>query len=216
MLCLLLASFSSLPFWSLAQETPRAETLDAEDRKRILAEIENLQSTLQSLQQRMNEQRDEIRRLSEELGRATSNKDYATREDFKHLAEKIKEVDDKRIADDAKVMNEFARLGKIFSATLKTPAVSTAKAPSDVGTGAPPTRSTSPPVAKQNGETKLPNDNWKEYTIRMGDIPPVIVRGLAAQGVKITQKQLIEANPNVNWSKLHIGQKILIPPPSTP
>jgi len=38
-----------------------------------------------------------------------------------------------------------------------------------------------------------------------------IVNKLSKQGLKMTQKQIIDANPVVNWNKLRVGQKIFIP-----
>jgi LysM repeat protein len=40
------------------------------------------------------------------------------------------------------------------------------------------------------------------------------VAALQKQGLKVTQKQIMDANPGVNWSKLRIGQKIFIPSPA--
>ncbi len=33
------------------------------------------------------------------------------------------------------------------------------------------------------------------------------------QGIKVTTKQIADANPNVNPAKLHVGMKIFIPAP---
>ena len=38
-----------------------------------------------------------------------------------------------------------------------------------------------------------------------------IIAKLRTRNMKITQRQIIEANPDVNWNKLQIGQKIFIP-----
>lgn len=198
MLCALLVGFSSLPSIGRAQETPAdaAARQEAEERyKRMSADIEDLKAALQSYQQRLSEQRDEIRKLSEELARAANNKDLATREDLKHLAEKIKEVDDKRIADNENVMKQFTRLGQTLTAPPKV-------------TPAGPT----PNVIKPAPDSvKLTTEKGLEYVVRSGDNPKVISVTLAKQGVKVTQKQIIEANPTVVWNKLKIGQKIFIP-----
>ena len=216
MICALLASFSSLSPLLIAQESPAAaaERQEAEERyKRLSADIEDLKATNQSYLHRLNEQRDEIRKLNDELVRATANKDFATREDLKHLAEKIREVDEKRIADDARVMAEMGRLAKLLASPLKTTSgVSPPKAISEQGPGAAPGRintSTNKPTADQ----KSGNEKGFEYIVRMDDNPRVIAKALAAQGMKVTQKQIIEANPTVNWTKLHIGQKLFIPAP---
>jgi len=164
------------------------------------ADIEKLKENNQALVQRLNELRDEIRRLSEELARANSNKDkdLATREDLKHLADKIKEVDDKRISDNEKTLAEISRLGKTLSAPPKS-----YSAP-------PPSSSGKPNVEPKTGVT----EKGFEYTIRSGDNPRVIAQALAKQGMKITSQQIIAANPSVDWQKLQIKQKIFIPAPT--
>ncbi len=50
-----------------------------------------------------------------------------------------------------------------------------------------------------------------EYTIQKDDSLSKIVMGLNRQGVKVTSKQIIEANPGVKWNSLQIGKKIFIP-----
>jgi len=196
--CALLLTFTSSSAWLRAQESPTAaaEREEAEARyKRLTADIEDLKVTLQSCQQRLNEQREEIKRLNDELSRANSNKDVITRDDLKHLADKIKEVDEKRVADDEKVMAEFGRLRKDLTAPLK----SSAPAPS---TQSKPSSTT----------VKTGGDKGYEYTIRAGDNPRVIAQALVKQGMKITSKQITDANPAiVDWSKLRVGQKIFIP-----
>jgi len=48
--------------------------------------------------------------------------------------------------------------------------------------------------------------------IRAGDNPRVIAQALVKQGMKISSKQITDANPAiVDWSKLRVGQKIFIP-----
>src|SRR2546422_864681 len=194
MLCVLLVSFTSMASALRAQESPAAaaERQEAEERyKRLTADIEDLKASVQSCQQRLNEQRDEIRKLSEELARASSNKDLATREDFKHLVEKIKEVDEKRLADNEKlwekVREEFARLGKVLAQPPRSAAPSDSKPP------------------------KAAAEKGYEYLIAQGDTVSGIVAKLGKQGLKMTQKQIIDANPGVNWNKLRVGQKIFIP-----
>ena len=198
--CTLLVNFAFLTAALRAQEsaTAAAERQEAEERyKRLSADIEDLKSTLQSCQQRLNEQREEIKRLNEELTRATSNKDVITRDDLKRLADKIREVDDKRIADDEKVMAEFAHLRKdLISAPVKP----------NVPSAAPREEKSSARAQKTGG------DKGYEYTIRAGDNPRVIAQALVKQGMKVTSKQITDANPAVvDWSKLRVGQKIFIP-----
>ena len=203
-LCALLAGFTSAVPQLRAQDTPAtvAERQEAEERyKRMSADIEDLKTANQSYQQRLTELREEIKKLSEELARANSNKDkdLATREDLKHLVDKIKEVDDKRISDNEKILAEIARLGKTLSAPQKVP-----------NSSPPPSSSGKTTVEPKTGVT----EKGFEYTIRAGDNPRVIAQALAKQGMKITSQQIIAANPSVDWQKLQIKQKIFIPAPT--
>ena len=50
-----------------------------------------------------------------------------------------------------------------------------------------------------------------EYKIQSGDNLSKIVPKLKAQGIKVTAEDIQKANPNVVWTKLKIGQSILIP-----
>lgn len=202
-LCALLAGFTSAVPQLRAQDTPAAvaERQEAEERyKRMSADIEDLKTANQSYQQRLVELREEIKKLSEELARANSNrdKDLATREDLKHLADKIKEVDEKRISDNDKTLAEIARLGKTLSAPPKS------------YSPPPPSSTGKPTVEPKTGVT----EKGFEYTIRAGDNPRVIAQALAKQGMKITSKQITDANPSVDWQKLQIKQKIFIPAPT--
>jgi len=221
MLCVLLISFLSLPSRLTAQDNPATADLEA-NYKRLGADVEDLKSSIQSFKQRLTEQSEEIRKLSEELSHAASNKDFATREDFKHLADKIREVDEKRIADNKnlveKVTAEFAHLGNTLKANPpKTTAVPITMGPGDAATSSPgPKTGSSTPQVKPKGDQKPSTENGFEYTIRMDDNPRVIAKALTAKGIKVTQKQIIEANPNVVWTKLKVGQKIFIPAPAAP
>jgi LysM repeat protein len=40
-----------------------------------------------------------------------------------------------------------------------------------------------------------------------------IVEAYRTKGIKVTLKQVLEANPNLNEKKLYVGQKIFIPLP---
>src|SRR5260221_906795 len=169
MLCVLLVSFSSLPSRLTAQDNAAAaaERQEWEEKyKRMSADIEDLKTAIQSYKQRLTEQSEEIRKLSEEVSRAASNKDFATREDFKHLADKIREVDEKRIADNKnlveKVTAEFAQLGRTLAVSQPKPSPSPSAPRPTGGSGAtaPTTRTGSPaPQVKTTADQKNVTEN---------------------------------------------------------
>ncbi len=206
----LLMSLSCCAPILVAQESAvaEAERKQAEERyQRMSADIEDLQKTVQTYQQRLNEQREEIRRLNEEIARLGTHKDVATRDDFKQLADKIREVDERRIAGDKelleKVTAEIKRLAQIVGDSSRIPAPPA---------NPPKTPKGTPPPEDSGKPTKPGVDKGYEYTIRANDNPRVIAQALGKQGVKITAQQIIDANPKIaDWTKLRIGQKIFIP-----
>jgi beta-lactamase regulating signal transducer with metallopeptidase domain len=56
-----------------------------------------------------------------------------------------------------------------------------------------------------------PPKSTNEYVIRAGDTLSRIVSTFREQGSSITQQALREANPDVHWNRLRIGQRIVIP-----
>lgn len=195
-----------------AQETPAAvaERQEAEERyKRMTAKVEDLEAAVQSFQQRFAAMAEEIRSLREELARAKNpGRDAALEETLKAHAKAIEEVDRKRQADNEKVIAEFERLGKRL---LERPAPQPPRT-KDPGT------STSPGTTASTGARNSSSEKGYEYTIRAGDTLSGLVLALGKQNppIKVTQKQLREANPKVNWDRLSIGQKVFIPAPAQP
>jgi LysM repeat protein len=172
---------------------------EAEDRyKRLAATVEDLKETLVAQQKRLAALADEIRGLREEATRASHN--AVSPETIKQLAEKIQEVDRKREADNKLTQETLAKLQKGLTASLASPRTT------------PKTNS----VAKVEASGSVPSgsDRMVEYKIKKNDTLSLIVKDVNEQGEKITQKQVRDANPNVDWDRLQIGQRILIPLPA--
>ena len=197
-------------FFSAFAETAEqaAARQEAEDNyRRMNARVDDLFAAIESMQKRFNAMQDDVRKLSEEVSRATDKaKDPATQENLKQLAKAIEEVDKKRVTDRDKLLDAFAGLEKTIasSSTPKTngnaPKATKPRVQSPKNGGTSPT-----PAAPEKGY---------EYTIQEGDTLNRIAIALNKQGMKLTTKQIIEANPTVNWNRLQIGQKIFIPAPS--
>lgn len=191
--CLLLAALGPLR----AQEslTALAERQQWEERVNTMnARLEKLEESIQLYQQRMNKLNDEIRSVREELARANnSGVNAATQKSLELLANAVKEVDRKRMADNEKVLNALNELQK----GLLNKSNSSRSAPKDT----PPPRAASP--AK---------DGY-EYTVQAGDNASVIASKVKKNGVNITPQQIIDANPGVAWNRLKVGAKIFIPAP---
>jgi septal ring factor EnvC (AmiA/AmiB activator) len=171
---------------AFTQDSPSAlaEREDAQVRyKRLTAKIEDLENTIQAYNQQFQKMEAEIHRLRSEVSKMRDGGS-----DSSAMAE-IRRVDKAREADHDTVMKEFARLRKELLGAVK----------------APKSNSGSPAPVPQATEKGL------EYSIREGDTLAKLVVTLNKQGVKVTQKQIEQANPGVDWNRLQIGRKIFIP-----
>ena len=176
---------------AFTQDSPSAlaEREDAQIRyKRLTAKIEDLENTIQAYNQQFQKMEAEIHRLRSEVSKMRDGGGA----DSSAMAE-IRRVDKAREADHDTVMKEFARLRKELLGTI-----------------------TKPPKSSSGSSAPTPNVSEKglEYSIREGDTLGKLVVALNKQGVKVTQKQIEQANPKVNWNALQIGQKIFIPTPN--
>src|SRR4029434_5764289 len=95
-----------------AQEA--AARQEAEDNyRRINARVDDLFAAIESLQKRFNAMQDELRKLNEEVARATDRaKDTSSHEELRRLAKALEEVDKKRVTDRDKLLDAFADLEK--------------------------------------------------------------------------------------------------------
>ena len=184
----------------VAQESPVAAA-EREEReanfKRMASRVEQLEETLQNQQKRMGVLVEELHSLREVVDRLKAKgESTATQESIKQLAEKIEEVDRKRMADGELVSRKFAGIGKELSSAI-TP------------------RTVTPPAVKPDksapADPNQPPEKSFEYKIKDGDTLSRIVTDLRAQGWKVTQKQVMDINPSVNWNRVRIGQTIYIP-----
>ena len=194
MRCTTLLAVSLLGLGSLtgfSQDTPSAiaEREEARERQqRMSAKIEELESVILSYQQRFQTLSREIDNLRSEIGKTRdAGQNSSTRDAIERLDKKIEEVDRKRMAEQEHIVNELARLRKDLLGTLARPA-----------------------PAKPKASPNVPEKGF-EYEIREGDYLSKLIVALNKEGHKVTQKQLRDANPGVNWDKLQIGQKIFIP-----
>lgn len=187
-----------------AQDSAAVAAAEREERdanfRRMSALIEQLQETLQSQQRRMNTIVEEVHNLREQVDKLKNKAEStATLDAIKQLATKIEEVDTKRQKDNDLVYKKIAALGKEVATTLtpRDPIPAPAPKPAD-----------RPDAVK---EPAGPPENSMAYKIKDGDTLSRIVTDLRAINIKVTQKQIMDANPKVNWNKLRIGQTIYIP-----
>jgi len=184
---------------AFTQDSPIAvaEREDARERyKRMSAKIEDLENTIQTYNQQFQKMEAEIHRLRDDIAKLRDgSRDSTGKSD---IVEQIKAVDRARLVDQENVMKEFARLRKELLGLLNN------------GGGG----SSKPSKSKEMASAPAPTPTTEkglEYSIREGDTLSKLVLALKKQGVNVTQKQIEQANPKVNWNALKIGQKIFIP-----
>jgi LysM repeat protein len=164
---------------------------DAEDRyQRLSASVQELQAANAGLQKKLSTLIDELQKMREEAARNGAN--YATREDLNRLAEKVREVDQKREADNRRILDALEKLAK-----TPIPAV-------------PPATGENGPSGKQKVEQHQTEKGYW-YEIKREDKLSIIVQEYRKKGVKVTLQQVKDANPDVNPNRLLVGQKIWIP-----
>ena len=174
---------------------------DAEDRyKRVAADLQAVQSDNEALHSKITALEQEVQSLREAQARPADNS--AVQEELRRLAEKIQEVDKKRLEDKDDISEKIRK--------------SMSQLESSIGSVSAPAHSSAPKAPVAVDPAIL--DKAYSYTVHSGDRLDLIVKAynadFKAKGMKtITLKQTMEANPNVNWSKLRVGQKILIPRP---
>jgi septal ring factor EnvC (AmiA/AmiB activator) len=193
------------------QELDKAEA--AEKLTRLAADIEAVQASNATIQKKFSSLNDEIRSTKEEITRLhTANSNSSTQDDLKKLAEKIMEVDRKREADKKLILEEMKNLKETILASLKE--MSTTPVKTSGGSNSRPQ-----PVSHSEAATNAANTRgFYEYVVQKGDDLPSIVAAynetFKSQNKKtITRRSVMDANPNINWNKLQVKQKVLIPVP---
>jgi predicted RNase H-like nuclease (RuvC/YqgF family) len=166
--------------------------------KRLTADIEALRTDNEALRAKIAALEQTIETLRHDQAAA---KNSGVQDDIKTLADKIVEVDRKRVADREAISEEIRKAIKSLEKTAATH-IPAPKEPVDTATTLTP--------AAQNGYS---------YIIQDGDTLSAILKaynkGFKEKGLKtITLKQTEEANPNItDWNHLQVGHKIIIPRP---
>ena len=211
----ILVAIVTLAAPSRAQDTNAASTAasqqaaqaGADERyERLASDVQALQTANEELQNRIGALKEEMQKLREAQAQAANNTGVA--DDVKHLAEKIEEVDRKRQEDKGAIADEvreaMAKVEKALSAGGSGPREPAREPPQRA------VKDTAPPPDVKDGFV---------YTIKDGDNLSAIMKAYNAdfksKGMKtISLRQAREANPTVDWNRLKVGQKIVIPRPA--
>src|SRR5262249_36010020 len=162
-----------------------AERAENEERfKTLNAKIDQLVEANETCQKKITRLAADVDKLKEEVERSRND---TMKDTVKRLEDAIQEVDKKRLADNENISAELPTPGKTLA---PSPAATNAVKPA--GSGATTPR---PPPGGEKGY---------EYLVKSGDTGGTILQFYRDQGVKISLRQLMEANPGVNWNKLKI------------
>jgi LysM repeat protein len=178
--------------------------------KRLTATIEEFQTTQAAQHKQISALSAEVSKLRDEIGR--NNNDSWHKESIRQLGEQIRKVDEARITDNKRIQEALERLGE----TIKKMPVGTApRRPavvSDSGTSGSG-GSTAGKIGGARTSTNSAAEEGFEYEVVSGDRPDVIAAKYKAEKINVTAKDIINANKNVDWTKLKVGQKLFIPKP---
>ena len=169
----------------------------AEDNlKRLVAAVEKLDANQTAQQQRIEALEKGFQDLREAIIKAGNQS--ATQESLRRLGEHIQKVDEARVTENKKIQETLDELYRVIKTAAAAP---------------PPPRTPVAPVPPRPATTNAGTEEGFEYKVEPGDMLPKIVQKYRAEGVKLTQKMVMDANPNIKWDRLRVGQKIFIPKP---
>jgi septal ring factor EnvC (AmiA/AmiB activator) len=175
----------------------RADDAATEERlNQLSGKIEDLIAGQEAQRKQLAELRREIESLREQASKPTGN--FAAQEDLKRVADAVKEVDRKRLDDYEKIRSTIKDLG----ATLASQS-----------TQKPPRRSEQPVTEIAKNDKPPKSEKGFEYEIKPGDTISAIIAAYREKNIKVTEKQIMQANPGLVPEKMRRGQKIWIPAP---
>jgi LysM repeat protein len=192
---------SSLLILALAASTPLAHAQDAATQQqldKLSGQIQDITAALDVQNKRIDDLEQKINDLQDKLNQPGGN-NFASTDDLKKLADQVQQIDQKRQSDNDQILKELERLEKSLNVTPGH-------------TSDPGTTTTANPTATP-AVSPYANVPHYEYPIKEGDTIGAIAKAYTAQGIKVTTKEILKANPGLNPSNLRVGQKIIIPQP---
>ena len=171
-----------------AQDAATQQQMD-----KLSGQIEDLSRTVEVQRKKLDALQRENSELRDKVNTPQVN-DYASRSDLRELAEKLQEVDRKRLDDRKEILENIEKIARAVAVP-------------------PPTRkptTTAKPPADEPGIPAVPQKGY-DYVVKEGDTLGLIAKAYRDQGVKVTRAQIIAANPKMNPNVLIPGKKIFIP-----
>jgi LysM repeat protein len=173
-----------------AQDAATQERLD-----KLTGRIDDLTAAHDAMKKQVDVLIKEVADVREQSAKPSTS--YARPEDLNRLAEKVQEVDRKRLDDAEKIHAELLKLRDV----LKAPLASSKK----------------PPVAAPKDTPVTPDSSTLskgfEYVIKSGDTLDAVAQAYREKNIKVTVAQILKANPGLKAERLYVGKKIFIPAP---
>jgi uncharacterized coiled-coil DUF342 family protein len=184
-----------------AQDAAVEERLD-----KLAGQIKDLIEAKDAQNKRIEELAKGLRELQDHQNKP--NNSYASPDDVKRLTEKLREIDRKRQDDNELIIKKIEALGQSLRTSQHNNSTEVANTRTD-------NRADARTDTRTDTQTMLATKSEKlEYTVKEGDRGLMsIARAYNDQGVKVTVKQILDANPGLKSESLRIGQKIFIPQP---
>jgi TolA-binding protein len=187
----------------------RGQDAATEERlKQLAGKIEDLIAGQESQRKQIASLAREIESLRDQQNKP--NTSYASQEDLKRLAKTIESVDQKRIDDYEKIGATLEKIKKTLETPVKPPKTTANQNPERTQDHGSTDRD------RTNGNSSTKNsdkDKFFDYTIQPGDTLSAIIAAYKEKGIKVTEKEIRAANPNLVPEKMKVGQKIWIPAP---
>ena len=178
--------------FSGATLVPAQDAAVEERLNKLSGQIEDLLAAVAKQDKRLSALEKELESVREQATKPSGN--YASAEELRKLAEKLQEIENKRVADNERIVKAIEKLEK-------APA-SGARAPRNLPTTETP---------RNNPGPGGPAEKGYEYVIASGDTLSTIAQAYREKGVKVTVEQILKANPGLKEKSLKVGQKVFIP-----
>jgi hypothetical protein len=155
-----------------------------------------------------------LRDAQEKTGRKLA--DVVTREDLKGMRDSIKEVDDKRLADNKQMLEAIEKMVKEIAIKTPPPVATSTTTNTERADRQRPPKDVSTP--KQSTNTN--NELVYTHTVGKGENLSLIIseynkalKEKEPNKAPITLDMVRRANPKINLNNIFVGQEILIPVP---
>jgi LysM repeat protein len=177
-----------------AQDAATQQQLD-----KLSAQIQDLTDAQVQQSKRIEALEKEVADMGDKVNQPVVN-NSASVDDLKKLAEQVQEIDQKRQDDRELILKQLEKLARVPAGGSHHAAYNP------------------PPTDETDNSAPTPDANAAQsghpYTIAAGDTLAAIAKAYRAQGVKVTTRQILAANPGLDANKLYVGKKIFIPDPS--